>query len=366
MAEHMQTSPAHGRIPHIDAWRLIAVALVIIGHTVSYSHPWFAEVMPRLVWRLGCLGTYGVLIFFCISGFVICRGMIREQQQTSTVSLRGFYIRRFFRIVPPLALFLLAVTILHLNELIPMRDFDLARSATFLCNIKAMGACGWFVGHTWSLAYEEQFYVFFPLLFAAFLARRRQAILKLTAAFMVLSMLAWFGGHEDIAYAFQMFTFMLCGCCAALYLDEFKALTANVGPWTWCALAVMTPLVTFWIVLPDAIHQFLLGVVVPPAVCVIVLCTPTKAGLVARFFNNPTAGYLGQISFSVYLWQQLATANYAWSTPWTALPLVGLVWVFAHFSFACFERPMIARGSALSKAAMAASGGKAGLTDTAL
>lgn len=354
MAEQSQAgAPEHGRISSIDAWRLVAVSMVIVGHIVAYSHPWFKEVIPGLVWRMAGMGTYGVLIFFCISGFVICRGLIREQQSNARVSLRGFYIRRFFRIVPPLALYLLAVTVLSLCQWVPVRGVDLARSATFLCNVKALGSCGWFLGHTWSLAYEEQFYVFFPLLFAAFLAHRRQGALTLTAAFMGLAMLSWFSGHDDLAYAFQMFVFMLCGCCAALYLDRFRAVTARIGPWTWAAVAVLTPAAMFWVVLPEPLHQFLLTMLVPPAVCVIVLCTPTQVAPVAAFFDNRRAAYLGKISFTVYLWQQLATANYAWSTPWTAVPLVGIVWLFAHWSFAYFERPLIARGSALSNAASA-------------
>jgi len=51
------------------------------------------------------IGPLGVKVFFVISGFVICRLLILEEKRNSNVSLKGFYIRRVFRILPPLYLY---------------------------------------------------------------------------------------------------------------------------------------------------------------------------------------------------------------------------------------------------------------------
>lgn len=153
-----------GRIHYIDAWRFIAIALVIASHIVEFSHPWYRANVPGLAWRFQGAGTFGVQIFFCISGFVICRGTLSELEKTGSVSVKGFYVRRFFRIVPPLLFYFLGVGVLAMAGIAEVSIGQFIQSGLFLCNISAFGDCSWWLGHTWSLAYEEQFYLLFPLL----------------------------------------------------------------------------------------------------------------------------------------------------------------------------------------------------------
>ena len=350
MTTYAPSAPAadQPRICYLDTWRLLAVSLVILSHTITYGHPWFKQIMPGMVWRISGLGTYGVLIFFCISGFVICRGMIRERAVSGAVSMKGFYTRRVLRIVPPLALYLLAVALLVAGDLVQVRDNDLLKAATFVCNIKALSACGWYVGHTWSLAFEEQFYLVFPLIFAALLLRDRRAVLFLTGAFMAMSMLLCAIGHRLVADALTMFTFMLCGCSAALYFGECMQLTRRVSALPWALTAIVTPIIAYWIVLPELLHHALMTLVLPPAICIILLRTPPRDHWIGAWFNDPRAAYLGKITFTVYLWQQIPTCHYSWSTPWSALPGVLLVFLWAHISFKYIETPLIQLGARLS------------------
>lgn len=144
------------------------MSLVIIAHAIAYSNLRFlAETVPG-IWRLGRFGTLGVLIFFFISGFVICRGLIDEWTVASTVSLKAFYVRRAFRIFPPLWLWLVAAAFLATIGWGGRGSITLEQviyTVLFLCNgVWAVG-CSEVAGHTWSLAYEEQFYLVFPLLF---------------------------------------------------------------------------------------------------------------------------------------------------------------------------------------------------------
>jgi peptidoglycan/LPS O-acetylase OafA/YrhL len=88
------------RIEHIDVWRFLAIALVIFSHIIKFSHPWYKETLPSLVWRAEPLRALGVKLFFCISGFVICRGMLKENIKNGTVNMRAFYVRRACRIFP--------------------------------------------------------------------------------------------------------------------------------------------------------------------------------------------------------------------------------------------------------------------------
>jgi len=329
------------RIQHIDAWRFIAVSLVILSHFfIGSNFSFLATTYPFLL-RLGSFADLGVLIFFFISGFVICRGLVDEQVATSWVSLKAFYLRRAFRILPPLYLYMAALTFLSAFALINISYAKIATSVFFLCNLSyGGGGCGWFAGHTWSLAYEEQFYLVFPLLFITFGLVARPRILLTLILLMVLTSfsLRWGGANWSAGYLSHMI-FMLTGCAAALYWGW-------VGP--WCSrmsskgwVISLTILLLCVGLLPDPLEAYLKTVLYPPLIGLLVLGTPVAQPGVRAFFQNPLVSYLGKISYTVYLWQQLATARYPALSPWWTLLFLLGVWLFAHASYRYFERPLI-------------------------
>ena len=136
-------------------------------------------VVPVVLYHVGLAtfsgGFVGVDVFFVISGFLIT-SMITEDLRRDRFSLRTFYERRIRRIFPALFTVLLATTALSALILLP-RDFasygrSLMATALFGSNIFFWGGSDYFDAeahtkpllHTWSLAVEEQFYLFFPLL----------------------------------------------------------------------------------------------------------------------------------------------------------------------------------------------------------
>src|SRR5580658_2221304 len=99
-ARHMRGRPLpirlKGYLPTLDGWRAVAILAVIVWHLTMYapkSHRWL--VLDVL------LGTKGVELFFGISGLLITSRLLEEWRTRGSVSLRQFYIRRAFRILPP-------------------------------------------------------------------------------------------------------------------------------------------------------------------------------------------------------------------------------------------------------------------------
>lgn len=211
------------RIRHIDAWRFIAVSLVIQGHLLIFSNFSFLVTSYPFLRPLGSFGDLGVLIFFFISGFVICRGLIEERAATSGVSLKAFYVRRALRIMPPLYLYLAALALLAVTGAIDITHAQIGKSALFLCNMDFPGGCSWFAGHTWSLGYEEQFYLVFPLLFITLGLSGQPRVLLTMILLMVLTslVLRCVGAAWSAGYLSHMI-FMLTGCAAALYWDRLS------------------------------------------------------------------------------------------------------------------------------------------------
>lgn len=177
------------RLPALDGLRGVCIILVCYSHLAQLLH---ARHLP---------GTYGVTIFFFISGFIITRLLLHENSDTGRVALVPFYIRRWFRLTPALiAYVLLSLTVLAaLGRSVPTADVCavllyyanyheiMAPFATF-ASANAAGIQSPFAV-AWSLAVEEHFYLLFPLLLLSL--RRHTAALAWVLSGFVVFILAW-------------------------------------------------------------------------------------------------------------------------------------------------------------------------------
>src|SRR5215217_5812276 len=85
-----------GRIPTLDGLRALSIALVFLEHGSDATGYHAPGILRRLV---GTIGAVGVDVFFAISGFLITLLLLRELDRTKAISLRGFYVRRFLRLM---------------------------------------------------------------------------------------------------------------------------------------------------------------------------------------------------------------------------------------------------------------------------
>ncbi len=167
------------RIPSLDGLRGLAIILVLIGHG-SYSIP--QSFLSPLFMFLGN-GHLGVSIFFVLSGYLIYTLSVQEYQKTGTFNWKNFYFRRILRIFPAFYFVLLTIILLKVFKIIILTLPMLLSAATFTANynllwIKSTALTDYFViGHFWTLALEEQFYLVFPLLMILFRNNRLLPIL---------------------------------------------------------------------------------------------------------------------------------------------------------------------------------------------
>lgn len=147
--------------PHIDGLRAVAVLLVIFHHLGDWG---------------GLAGGFvGVDVFFVISGFLIT-SIVRSEMEAGTFSFSGFYKRRVVRLAPAYFTVLLATTVAALIWMLPAELLAYARSmiasSLFLANFHMWKEVGGYFGasadtvpllHLWTLAVEEQFYIFWPI-----------------------------------------------------------------------------------------------------------------------------------------------------------------------------------------------------------
>jgi peptidoglycan/LPS O-acetylase OafA/YrhL len=143
--------------PSLNGIRGIAILIVVLSHLRLSNNFYYGLIFN---------GPVGVLIFFVLSGFLITALCLKEKVQTKDISLKSFYTRRALRILPVAYLYLFAILVLNLIFKLDVSYISLLGAAFFLMDFSSFFRkyyFSWYTGHYWSLAVEEQFYLFMPL-----------------------------------------------------------------------------------------------------------------------------------------------------------------------------------------------------------
>ncbi len=170
-------------IPSLDGIRAMAFSIVFLAHA-------------GLGWVIP--GGFGVTIFFFLSGYLITTLLRKEFNQTGTIHLRQFYVRRVLRIFPPFYITLMILVIATLAGLLPgkLAAGPIAAQAVFLTNYYQMFATSppeWPAGSEifWSLAVEEHFYLLFPFLAIPLIGKTTGRAQTAILGVVCLGFLAW-------------------------------------------------------------------------------------------------------------------------------------------------------------------------------
>lgn len=339
----------------IDGLRAVSVIPVILFHA-------------GLQWFKG--GFVGVDVFFVISGYLIT-GIIWAELQTRTFSIASFYERRARRILP--ALFLVMFACLPAAWLLmtpqDLRSFSQSLIAVpvFSSNILFWLSSGYFetsaelkpLLHTWSLAVEEQYYVFFPILLMLLAPWGRRRVAAVLGALLLLSL--GLAQYQSAANPDQAF-YLLPTRVWELLLGALLVMTPlqqhmRSGPLVWRQAASLTGLA----MIVGAMFTFdkhtpspSVYTLIPTVGATLVIACATPETWVARLLSARWLVGIGLISYSAYLWHQPLFAfarhqNLEAPSAQTMAMLVLLTFALAYLSWRFVETPM-RRQRALSRA----------------
>lgn len=334
------------RIDKIDGWRFWAVCAVIISHLISHSQ--YSSTIGSKIY-VEQIGLLGVEVFFFISGFVICAALIKEMKTFGRFSIKAFYIRRCFRILPPLWIYLLVISIAASYGLIEFNVAETLSPALFVTNL-GLFSTHWFVGHTWTLSYEEQFYIVFPVVLLISYRFNKLIIFSLLIlVFPILSLLCYYF-HMDIGGGFfRFFDFMLWGVIFSIYKDMINkklSLLGSVIPVLLCILIVLISIIPAD---GEKLSTILSVLLLPPLVAITVISTVFNETVIENFLTNRRICYLGKASYGIYLWQQVATARYEISGFCFYLLAISGMILYVIFQYEMIEKHLIKFGSDISK-----------------
>ena len=299
------------RLPGLDGLRALAVTLVVVYHL-------FPGVLVG--------GFVGVDVFFVISGFLITGLLLREKEASGRIHLPGFWKRRARRLLPALALLVVAATgtafVIGGDVLVGLGKQVLG-ALTFSYNWLALaGGSSYFDDTTpellrnlWSLAVEEQFYLLWPLVVLLLLLLRRRLRLVIVLGVAIASAVAMavlFAADDPtrVYYGTDTHSFGLAiGAFLAIATTHW---TQQVLAWSrasrfWLPLAGLVGfagLIAVAILLPDDAPLVYQGglVVVALLSALAIMGAVVPGGFLGRALDLAPFRWVGERSYGLYLW----------------------------------------------------------------
>lgn len=302
----------------LDALRFYAVFSVMFSHLSIISLP--ANSVLKLIY----LYVPGVPLFFCISGFLITGILIQNKArgiQNSTL-LKNFYIRRFLRIFP---IYYLTIFCLYLVNVDGYRDWFI-NDILYISNI-AIGLRGSFDGiltpHFWSLAVEEQFYLFWPALFLIF-GYKRQLLLSicLFATGVVFTVMLDFSFLNSRTMG--SLVYLGSGALLAVMYDRKREIIWRESRYFDYVLILFGLLLIslhFELITVDPVLAFGIRVLIIP-VLTLRFAIGFKSVILQSIMENPVILYLGKISYGIYVYHFVALFPAVLIKKWLAVSVL--------------------------------------------
>lgn len=311
-------------LKNLDGIRFLAAAMVILEHSSEYKH----VIGPGLPDHFGRffrdLGSYGVTLFFVLSGYLIFYLLFRENEFKGTISIRNFYIRRMLRIWP-LYLGFGLVLVLGIDYFFSRMGLSLSTPVaenlfyllTFSINFQILFALPnrGIIELYWSVCIEEQFYLFAPWL----VKKGKRIILPLILALIFtgvasIFILHWliqqyhwqFNGH-NLLYFFTVCRFDNFGLGAlAAYIYFNKNVFARLqpyiaNPYLQTGVILFTALYVLHVIpQPVFVQTYLFSTL--PAILFAYIVLAASSGKFILNLELPLFRTLGKYSYGIYVY----------------------------------------------------------------
>jgi peptidoglycan/LPS O-acetylase OafA/YrhL len=292
-------------IPTLDGWRAVAVTIVILNHCqllfLESSTSFMRALAPVVVH-----GGIGVDVFFALSGYLITTLLLMEQSATGRIRLGAFY--RLFRIVPAMFVYLSTLAILKAVNVLPgISVAELASAQLFVRNYFQEGS--WYTGHFWSLAVEEHYYFVIPWILSLLTregAVRTLATLGVACIATRFVQLTYFPGlsvNPEFRTENRVDALMW-GSLVAVLMEDRRRREMLLGVLKPAVLVPLVAVMAAIVVVSE--EQWLRRTLVAIALPLMILYTVTQPdGTLGRILEHPWLRWVGRLSYSLYIWQQL-------------------------------------------------------------
>lgn len=300
-------------MPGLDGLRAIAVLGIIIYHLNKQ-------------WLTG--GFLGVDTFFVISGYLITSLLLKEYDDTGIIKLKSFWIRRLKRLLPAVIVLLMVVgtaTLLLKSDNIIRVKHDIIAAIFYVSN-------WWYIAkdvnyfeqfsfmplkHLWSLAIEEQFYIFFPVILVTLLLtiKKRYKIgfifwgVSIISLGLMMFIYSINGDHSRVYFGTDTrLQTLLLGVILAFLWPPFKLkndppkvvkyVIDSIGSLSFIVLILL-----FFIINDETNWIYDGGFYLISILTLFIIASVVHLSTwIAKIFSNPVLVFIGKRSYSLYLW----------------------------------------------------------------
>lgn len=345
------------RIPCLDGLRAASILLVILGHglsTTTIHIRWLLAFMPIFTNSVA-----GVTIFFVISGYLITTLLCAEWQQTRSIDMSGFYLRRVLRIFPAFYAYILVIAVLAGFGILTVGHNQFVSAVTFLWNYRHLwnhlnDDAVWFLGQFWTLSLEEQFYLLWPLVLLLCTPVRAAsvalALILVSPLLRVATYVMWPAARGQIGLMLHTASdSLMFGCLAALWQGSprFEAVWEKIeraGVSVPVAVASFLLLVSPYLRMAfRGAYQITVGTTLEASAITILMLWLVRHSdsTVGSILQRRFIVHVGVLSYSLYVWQQLflTPLNRTWTGSFPINYLVAFT--VAEVSYHCLERPFL-------------------------
>jgi hypothetical protein len=335
--------------PSLNGLRAISIFFVILHHLLIKG-----QIRENYITDLIPDGQFGVNIFFVISGFLITSLLIKEEINEEKISLKYFYIRRILRIFPAYYFYLFILFILFINKIIYISGFSWFTAIFYL---KDFVRYDWYTSHAWSLSVEEQFYLFYPIIFILGNKMRKNINIFFILFPIILKTYIYFHpnlpnfcfNQLSIFYRIDAISF---GCILAYY-KEFLITLFNkyLKLYFYLSILVISLISSLPFYLNMKLNSnfmffnfvFLTTYGTVSNLCISVILFYSvfgKKSIWHQILNHKVLNFIGLLSYSIYLWQQFFISDLKYII--TSFPF-NLIFLFlvSLFSYYVIEKPIL-------------------------
>ncbi len=318
---------------------------------VLLTHVQTCDGFPKdgLLYSIAVKSFEGVSLFFVLSGFLVTWLLLKEEERNGSFSLKSFYFRRAVRIIPAALFFLIAMVVLGKAIGVTLVSFDGFLSSLFFFRNYYLGEG--VDGHFWTLSIEEQFYILWPFFLWLMPARFR---MRICVALLILAPIwrqinIWSFGAENVNWRRLdlRYDHLLIGCALALAQFDnstrfFFDLMRRHANWVFLlGFAIFTLMTLGLMSMP--IQSMNISVKLAGIAMIVFGAISMRSGILFSVLNASPVVWLGRLSYSIYLWQQLFCVK-SMDFRFQIFPL-NLVWALMAgvVSFYLVEQPALAR-----------------------
>ncbi len=339
-----------GHRPTLDGLRGVAVLMVMLSHT-------------DLTWLSTSGGFVGVHVFFVLSGFLITSLLLEEHGKTGTIRIGAFYARRALRLLPAIAVLMIAALVVAWASGSSSELKDVGTSVVMMLTYST----NWFrisgqfpsesLGHAWTLAVEEHFYIAWPLVLLGLLrilGRRR--IMAVVAA-AIVGVAAWriylllstsdlnriyFGSDTN---ADALLVGVVVALAASLGLVPNGRPALRILHAAGAALVLLLPVALLTLVRYGRVCWWLdVGGLLAIELGVGILIVALLATPLRTLFESRPLVWTGRVSYGLYLWHVpmgFWVQRYVGSGPWACVAWIVATFSVTALSFYAIERPIL-------------------------